>query len=168
MTTSDPVGDAPAAEQAGLIDVLVQATFMTMAVLSSVAADNDLSLTQLRVLAILRDRRVRMSALAAYLGLDRSTMSGLIERAEKRGLVARARDPGDGRAVDVFLTREGGELAGALYTRIEQELAPATGRLAPAQQHRLQALLRQLADPSGSPRRRRLRPLGTRTAKPAD
>ena len=79
---------------------------MTMAVLSSVAADNDLSLTQLRVLAILRDRRVRMSALAAYLGLDRSTMSGLIERAEKRGLVARAPDPGDGRAVDVFLTRE--------------------------------------------------------------
>jgi DNA-binding MarR family transcriptional regulator len=60
-----------------------------MAVLSSVAADNDLSPAQLRVLAILRDRRVRISALAAYLGLDRSTISGLVERA-KRGLLARA------------------------------------------------------------------------------
>jgi DNA-binding MarR family transcriptional regulator len=88
-----------------------------------------------------------MSALAAYLGLDRSTMSGLIERAEKRGLAARAPAPGDGRAVDVFLTRSGTELADALYARIEEELAPATDRLAPAQRHRLQALLRQLAGP---------------------
>jgi DNA-binding MarR family transcriptional regulator len=157
MTISDPAGNAPPAEQAGLTDALVQATFMTMAVLSSVAADNDLSLTQLRVLAILRDRRARMSALAAYLGLDRSTMSGLIERAERRGLVARAPDPGDGRAVDVFLTREGAELADALYTRIEQELAPATDRLAPAQRRRLHALLGQLADPGGSARHGRLR-----------
>jgi DNA-binding MarR family transcriptional regulator len=147
MTTGDQARDAPATEQAALIDVLVQATFMTMAVLSSVAADNDLSLTQLRVLAILRDRRVRMSALAAYLGLDRSTMSGLIERAEKRGLAARAPDPSDGRAVDVFLTRRGAEFADALYIRVEQELVPATDRLAPAQRRRLRALLRQLAGP---------------------
>jgi DNA-binding MarR family transcriptional regulator len=147
MATGDLARDARAAEREALTDVLVQATFMTMAVLSSVAADNDLSLTQLRVLAILRDRRVRMSALAAYLGLDRSTMSGLIERAEKRGLAARAPDPADGRAVDVFLTRAGAELADALYTRIEQELAPATDRLAPAQRRRLQALLRHLVGP---------------------
>jgi DNA-binding MarR family transcriptional regulator len=84
-------------------------------------------------------------------------MSGLIERAERRGLVARAPDPGDGRAVDVFLTREGAELADALYTRIEQELAPATDRLAPAQRRRLHALLGQPADPGGSPRHGRLR-----------
>jgi DNA-binding MarR family transcriptional regulator len=147
MTTGDPAEQATATEQAALTDALVQAAFTTMAVLSSVAADNDLSLTQLRVLAILRDRRVRMSTLAAYLGLDRSTMSGLIERAEKRGLLARAPDPGDGRAVIVFLTRAGAGLAGELYARIRQELAPATNRLAPAEQRRLRALLRQLAGP---------------------
>jgi DNA-binding MarR family transcriptional regulator len=155
MPTDDPAGNAPAPEQAALTDALVQATFMTMAVLNSVAADNDLSLTQLRVLAILRDRRVRMSSLAAYLGLDRSTMSGLIERAEKRGLAARAPAPGDGRAVDVFLTQGGDELADALRVRIEQELAPATDRLAPAQRRQLRALLDQLAGPAGGdpPRR---------------
>ena len=32
------------------------------------AADHDLSLTQLRVLGILRDRRLKMSELASYLG----------------------------------------------------------------------------------------------------
>jgi DNA-binding MarR family transcriptional regulator len=149
VTTTDPAQDSGASGQAELIDVLVQATFMTVAVLSSVAADNDLSLTQLRVLAILRDRRVRMSALAAYLGLDRSTMSGLVERAEKRGLLARAPDPSDGRAVEVFLTPVGTELADALYILIEQSLSPATGRLSPAERHRLATLLHRMAGPEG-------------------
>jgi DNA-binding MarR family transcriptional regulator len=149
MTTTGPGQDSGASGQAQLIDVLVQATFMTVAVLSNVAADNDLSLTQLRVLAILRDRRVRMSALAAYLGLDRSTMSGLVERAEKRGLLARASDPSDGRAVEVFLTPGGTELADALYILIEQSLSPATGRLSPAERHRLATLLHRMAGPEG-------------------
>ena len=75
---------------------------MTMAVLSKVGADHDLSLTQLRVLAILRDRRLGMTALADYLGLEKSTMSGLVDRAEKRGLLERAPNGEDGRAVDVL------------------------------------------------------------------
>jgi MarR family transcriptional regulator, organic hydroperoxide resistance regulator len=147
MTTSDPARPSRASEQAELIDVLVQSAFMTMALLSSLAADNDLSLTQLRALAILRDRRVRMSALADFLGLDRSTMSGLVERAEKRGLVARAPDPSDGRAVEVFLTSEGAELADAQYTRFEQLLIPATGRLDADQRRLLGTLLRQVVGP---------------------
>ena len=80
--------------------------------LSRIGAEHDLSLTQLRVLGILRDRRIRMSELADYLGLDKSTISGLVDRAEKRGLVQRAPNPADGRAVDVFLTAAGTELAG--------------------------------------------------------
>lgn len=147
MTTSDPARNVRATGQGELVDALVQATFTTMAVLSSVAADNDLSLTQLRVMAILRDRRVRMSTLAAYLGLDRSTMSGLAERAVARGLLARAPDPSDGRAVDVFLTQVGAELGDVLYARIEQELSPATDRLTPAERHRLRTLLGRIADP---------------------
>jgi DNA-binding MarR family transcriptional regulator len=149
VTTSDQARDGGGSGQVELIDVLVQATFMTVAVLNGVAAGNDLSLTQLRVLAILRDRRVRMSALAAYLGLDRSTMSGLVERAEKRGLLARAPDPSDGRAVEVFLTRSGAELADTLYLQIEQSLSPATGMLSPAEGRRLAALLRRMVGPEG-------------------
>ena len=36
-------------------------------------------------------------------------MSGLIDRAEQRGLVARERSAEDGRAVDVFMTKAGSE-----------------------------------------------------------
>src|SRR5271154_1514229 len=110
MKSSDPASSADTGQQE-LISALVRASFATTAVLSRVAAEHELSLTQLRVLAILRDRRVRMSELADYLGLDKSTISGLVERAEKRGLLQRAPSPADRRAVDVFLTTGGAQLA---------------------------------------------------------
>jgi DNA-binding MarR family transcriptional regulator len=134
-------------EPDGLVDALVQASFMTMAVLNKVGADNDLSLTQLRVLAILRDRRLRMTALADYLGLEKSTMSGLVDRAEKRGLLERAPSREDGRAVDVFLSREGMAFARRLYAYVRQALSPLTGQLAATDQRRLQELLERMLGP---------------------
>jgi len=133
--------------QNGLVDALVQGAFATMAVLNKVGADNDLSLTQLRVLGILRDRRLRMAALADYLGLEKSTMTGLVDRAEKRGLLERAPSASDGRAVDVFLSPDGAHLAERLYAQVQQSLAPMTGELGPAGQRRLQSLLEQLIGP---------------------
>jgi DNA-binding MarR family transcriptional regulator len=144
MGTPSDLHDVHGGVHDELLDVLVQTTFLMMAVLSSVAAENDLSLTQLRVLAILRDRQVRMSALASYLGLDKSTMSGLVHRAEKRGLLARTPSPADGRAVDVTLTPAGATLAAALYARVSHSLMPATNNLAPAERNRLRVLLRQI------------------------
>jgi DNA-binding MarR family transcriptional regulator len=133
-----------------LVDALAQVAFATMTVLTKVSADNDLSLTQLRVLAILRDRRLRMTALADYLGLEKSTMSGLVERAERRGLLERAPSPADGRAVEVFLSPAGAELAQRGHARIIRSLSPMTGQLAPAEQRRLQTLLERLLGTHGS------------------
>src|SRR5579862_5899053 len=72
------------AGQRELIDALVRSSFAVMAVLNRIGAEHDLSLTQLRMLGILRDRRITMSELGGYLGLDKSTISGLVSRAEKR------------------------------------------------------------------------------------
>ena len=152
MTMKDPTRQADALVQRELIDVLVQVTFATMAALNGVAADNDLSLTQLRVLAILRDRRVRMSALAAYLGLDRSTMTGLVDRAEKRGLLARAPNPEDGRAVDVFLRPAGVDLADGLYATIERRLSSATDTMTASERDRLRSLMQRLIVPEAERR----------------
>ncbi len=124
-----------------LVDALVQSAFATMAVLTRVAAEHDLSLTQLRVLGILRDRQVRMTELADHLGLEKSTMTGLIARAEKRGLVRRVPNPDDGRSVDVLLTAAGHELADRGSARVADELAPMTAGLAGAEQRRLAAAL---------------------------
>jgi DNA-binding MarR family transcriptional regulator len=139
----------PSAAEPGqreLTDVLVRSSFEVMAVLSRIGAEHDLSLTQLRVLGILRDRRVRMSELASYLGLDKSTISGLVDRAEKRGLVQRAPNAADGRAVDVFLTAAGAELAGRGAAQIARALSSMTGTLTAAQTRQLTALLGRFVD----------------------
>ena len=137
---------SPETEQNGLVDALARSGFATMAVLTRLSAEHDLSLTQLRVLAILRDRRVRMSTLADHLGLERSTLSGLVDRAERRNLLQRAPNRTDGRAVDVLLTAEGARLARRLGAEVQRSLAPMTASLTPAEQRRLRTLLERLLD----------------------
>jgi DNA-binding MarR family transcriptional regulator len=137
----------PATDQ-DLIDALVRTSFVTMAVLNRAAAEHDLSLSQIRILGILQDRRIKMSELAAVLGLDKSTVSGLVDRAEKRGLVQRAASPADGRAVDVFLSEAGAELAARGRVEVARALSPMTGALTAAQTRRLTALLEQILGPS--------------------
>jgi DNA-binding MarR family transcriptional regulator len=145
MAPTDPAAEqAAAASQQELIDALVRTSFATMAVLTRIAAEHDLSLTQLRVLAILRDRRVTMSELTSYLGLDKSTVSGLVDRAEKRGLLRRAPSPRDGRGVDVFLAPAGTQLAERGGAEIAQALAPMTGALSQAEARRVAALLERM------------------------
>lgn len=130
-----------------LLDGLVRNAFQVMGVLTRIGAEHDLSLTQLRVLGILRDRQPRMSDLAAFLGLDKSTMSGLIARAERRGLLTRGASPEDKRAVVVLITDAGRELTQRLDDDIRQALAPATGRLDHEQREQLVRLLEPLVSP---------------------
>ncbi|UXY16937.1 MarR family transcriptional regulator [Chitiniphilus purpureus] len=134
----------------GLADALVPTAFVTMAVLNKIGAEHDLSLTLIRVLGILRDRRPRMAELADYLGLERQTMSGLIARAEKRGLVARAPNAEDGRATDVFLTSEGTQLVQRLHAQMQRALAPLTEQLSTSDQQLLQKLLLRMLETRGS------------------
>ncbi|SFX47614.1 MarR family winged helix-turn-helix transcriptional regulator [Marinospirillum alkaliphilum] len=129
----------PSSEE--LADALVVSAFVTMAVINKIGAEKDLSLSLIRVLGILWDRRPRMTELAAYLGLEKQTMSGLIARAEKRGLVARAPNKEDKRATDVFLTSNGIELVRQVRAQGQQALAPLIAGLNTQDQHQLQQLL---------------------------
>ena len=124
-----------------LLDSLVQISFTVIGIVTAVAARHDLSLTLLRVGAILRDRSVTMSELAAYLGLDRSTITGLINRAEERGLMHRVGNENDKRSSRVTLTKTGQTLAMACAAEISQEIAPLVARLTPAETKRLTKLL---------------------------
>ncbi|MGA7051561.1 MAG: MarR family transcriptional regulator [Mycobacterium sp.] len=129
-----------------LRDSLVQVSFTVIGVLTRVAAEHDLSLTQLRVLGILRDRETTMAELATYLGLERSTVSGLIDRAVQRGLVRKTSHPEDGRSVRVNLTAEAHRLAAGVIAEIGALTAPLTARLNSSEQKRLTALLAKVLD----------------------
>lgn len=139
-----PSTDASAED---LMDALVRSAFQVMGVLTRIGAEHDLSLTQLRVLGILRDRRPRMTELATFLGLDKSTMSGLIDRAERRGLLERGKNPHDKRVVDVYLTPTGHELTQRLDDEFRRDLAPLVDRLTQQQRVQLTRLLGPLLSP---------------------
>ena len=134
--------DVPA--QDDLVDVLAQVAFATMAVLSKAASDNDLSLTQLRAIEVLRDRRLRMSERAELLGLEKSTLSGLVLRAEKRGLLQRVPDDGDGRSVRVTIAPAGNELALATRAAVRDAMEPLTSGVDRGEQEQLRMLLERM------------------------
>ena len=139
--SSTTTPDVPAPDpDLGLVDSLVQLSFLIQSVLSRVGAAHDLSISQLRLLGIVRDREVGMMELAGYLGLDKSSVTGLIDRAEKRSLVQRSRAPGDGRALRVSITADGLELAEIGAAAVQQEIAGLTEALTPRQQAQLAAL----------------------------
>jgi DNA-binding MarR family transcriptional regulator len=129
-----------------LRDALAQMSFALMAVLTEVAAEYDLSLTQLRVLGILRDREPTMAELATFTGLERSTISGLIDRAAARGLVSRTADPLDGRSVRVSLTEAARQLVPEITGEVGDRIEPLTARLNSGEQKRLTALLTKALD----------------------
>jgi DNA-binding MarR family transcriptional regulator len=129
-----------------LVDALVQSAFQVVAELTRVAARHDLSLTQLRLLGILRDRqRVRIGDLGTHLGLGKSTLSGLIDRAERRGLVRRLQDDVDRRATDVALTPDGRRLAGELVADVSGRVSLGLELLSADEREQLRALLSRAA-----------------------
>src|ERR1700733_11817508 len=91
----------PAMPDLGLVDALAQLSFLIQATLTRIAAAHDLSFVQIRLLGALRDRHPGMNELAKLLGLDKSSITGLVDRAERRGLVRRTVNPRDRRAYEV-------------------------------------------------------------------
>ena len=132
------------------VDALVQLSFQIQRILSAVGSDHDLSVIQIRLLGVLRDRQAGMLELGAHLGLDKSSMTGLVRRAEKRGLVRRAPSPHDGRAVLVSLTPRGRKLVDEGVAEIGRRITALTGHLSAAERAELTRLATALvrAEPS--------------------
>jgi DNA-binding MarR family transcriptional regulator len=103
------------------------------------------------VVTIHRDRRLGVTALAGYLGLDKPSMTGLVARAEEPGLLRRAGNPADGRAVDVFITPGGAALAERVRGEGERALAPMTGELTPREQRLQPTVAGDPVRPASSP-----------------
>jgi len=99
-----------ATEQISIVDGMAQLAFVVHGMLERRAADHNMSITQVRLLGVLRDRTPTMNELAKFLGLDKSSISGLVDRAERRGLVVRIPSSEDRRAVLVGLTDGGRSL----------------------------------------------------------
>jgi DNA-binding MarR family transcriptional regulator len=119
------------ATAAGLstVDGLAQLSFLIYGTLERRASERELSMIQARLLGVLRDRHPTMNELAKLLGLDKSSITGLVDRAERRGLVERTSSTSDRRAVLVGLTRRGRSLVASVAARFEADVSVMLDRL---------------------------------------
>ena len=137
-----------------LTDALVELSFLVQATLARLASERELSLIQVRLLGILRDREPGIVELADALNLDKSSVSGLVDRAQRRGLVERASSKSsDGRAIRVVLTKLGRTMASEFAARVSEELARLVEDLTPAERQRLAAQAASIVASTGIARR---------------
>jgi DNA-binding MarR family transcriptional regulator len=99
----------------GVVAALVRAAFLVNAVYAESSREHGLTPQQGQLLCVLMARPYGMSELSAVLGLAKSSLTGLVDRTERNGLVRREPDPRDTRAVRVALTPRGSELAAEFY-----------------------------------------------------
>jgi MarR family transcriptional regulator, lower aerobic nicotinate degradation pathway regulator len=142
-----PAGPPARPAAAGTLDSadgLAQLSFLIHGMLERRAREHDLSLIQTRLLGVLRDRRPTMNELARLLDLDKSSVTGLIDRAERRGLVERVPSTADRRAVLVRLTGRGRSFAAEAGARFGADASQLLELLPPGDRHALAGLISRL------------------------
>lgn len=120
---------------------MAQLSFVVHGLLEHRAAEHGVSMIQTRLLGVLRDRRPTMNELAKLLGLDKSSVTGLVDRAERRGLVVRIPSTTDRRAVLVSLTKDGRSLASRVASQFEADVTMLLAPLAPPDRDALSGLV---------------------------
>lgn len=133
-----------ATNELSAVDGLAQLSFLIYGCLERRAAERGLSIVQTRLLGVLRDRRAGVNELATLLALDKSSVSGLVDRAERRGLMARTPSTTDRRAVLVELTDHGRSFASEVSTAFETDVITILDRLPAADRAQLSRLVSRL------------------------
>ena len=125
----------------GIAAALVRSSFLVNAVYAESGREHGLTSQQGQLLCVLMARPYGMSELGATLRLAKSSLTGLVDRTERNGLVRREPDPHDTRAVRVSLTPRGSRLADEFYTETCRRIEELTGGLSQAERGTLAALL---------------------------
>lgn len=101
---------------------LVHLTALVQSLYARVAERHGLTPVQAKLLCVLLDGPRGMADLAHCFDVEKAALTGLMNRAEKRGLAQRSPVPGDRRALQVTLTDEGRQAATAFHAEVSAEL----------------------------------------------
>ena len=132
-------------QQAALLDALTHGADLVQRVLDRAAVDYGVSPAQARLLRALAEGAPTIGELATRLALDKSSTSGLVDRAEARGLVRRVPSQLDRRSVRVRLTVAGGAVAADIAALVATELEQLLEPLSPGDRDTLAAALTRLS-----------------------
>ncbi|MBN6033912.1 MarR family winged helix-turn-helix transcriptional regulator [Amycolatopsis sp. 195334CR] len=121
-----------------LATALVRLSHLVQRVFTDASRDHDLTQPQAQLLCALTPGPVGMTELSRILHLEKSSLTGLVDRVERRGLVARVRDDHDRRACQIQLTETGAELGERAHNDVVDRLDELTAGM-PAEQRELVA-----------------------------
>jgi DNA-binding MarR family transcriptional regulator len=127
--------------QIGVVAALVRSSFLVNAVYAESGREHGLTPQQGQLLCVLMVQPYGMGELSTMLGLAKSSLTGLVDRTERNGLVRRVPDRSDSRAVQVALTTRGSQVAEAFYTETCRRLEELPARLSAADRDTLAILL---------------------------
>ncbi len=102
-------------DRMGVASALVRSCFLVNAVYAEAAREQGLTAQQGQLLCVLMAQPYGMGELGETLRLAKSSLTGLVDRTARNGLVRREPDPRDTRAVRVSLTPRGRRLAELFY-----------------------------------------------------
>jgi DNA-binding MarR family transcriptional regulator len=144
MPAADPTADYRLEDQVGYW--LRRAYQRHMAIFAAVMSDLDLTSVQFAALVKLRDMKaVTQTELGRLIGIDRATISGVVSRLQKRGLLQFRLDPLDRRSRIIALTAAGEALLGQALQRTEQVGEDTLAPISEAERAALREMLRKLA-----------------------
>ncbi|NDZ80792.1 winged helix-turn-helix transcriptional regulator [Streptomyces sp. SID10853] len=128
----------------GIAAALVRTSFLVQAVYTEASREYGLPVQQAQLMCVLMAQPRGMGELSTMLGLEKSSLTGLVDRAERRGLVCREPDPLDRRAVRVALSPEGARVSGDFYADASARMEALADAVGPAERDRLAAVLGRL------------------------
>jgi DNA-binding MarR family transcriptional regulator len=108
---------------------LIQLSRLVQTVFARVADRHELTPMRARLLCVLAESSRGMAELAREFGVEKAALTGLVDRAERHGLVERRAVPGDRRAVRVTLTPAGLRTATRFHADVTAELGQLTASL---------------------------------------
>lgn len=126
------------------VGFLVFAAFMHAQRTAVAALRGELHPRLLVVLRAIDERPSSQGELGSRLDLGRTTMVGIVDALEAKGLVERRRDPGDRRAYHLAVTQKGEEALARFGPILRRSEGTILGRLSRDERARLNELLRGL------------------------
>ncbi|CAJ59542.1 MULTISPECIES: MarR family winged helix-turn-helix transcriptional regulator [Frankia] len=130
---------------------LVRLSYLVNSIYADVCAGHGLSVPQAQLMCVLRDQSRGMGEISVMLRLDKSSVTGLVERVERRGYLGRAMSATDRRAVTVSLTPEGKRLTDAFYDEVSQRLTDLVAHVPAADRDHLARIATEIVVDEGVP-----------------
>jgi DNA-binding MarR family transcriptional regulator len=125
----------------GVVAGLVRSAFLVNAVYAESSREYGITSQQGQLLCVLMAQPYGMGELGAILGLAKSSVTGLVDRTERNGLVRREPDLQDTRAVRVALTPQGSKLAEEFYAETCRRVEKLSAGLSVGERDTLAGLL---------------------------